>query len=268
MSEPKVLTPGTKQGRKDRIRGFTEGPAGEALAILNPKKAKLMKSEHKEGSALKPGTTFGCSTQKPVPVQLDTDSSLLRIFVGLFVSVTRWKKNSSVNFATYMNGYPGGEDDAIYAANALNEAAEEWNRKAVGVTFNWVDKLEDANFVLAYGGNLGDVVAEAYFPNQKDLNIVYVYKRGFDDDTKPELHKFFLHELGHVLGLRHEFAPELETNTGAVLWGSRNPISVMTYRDGIAPEIQDSDVTDTKTFIEFDGDKIGNQPLYTYEPDN
>jgi hypothetical protein len=238
--------------------------------VHDPTKA-LRKPEHQPERALKSETSFVCLTQKPVPVQLATDSDHLHIFVGLFTSVTHWKKNSTVNFATYSAGYPGGEDDAIYAANALNAAALEWNGKNVGVQFRWVDKLEDANFVLAYGGELGSVVASAYFPNDKDLNLVSVYKRGFDDDTKPELDKFFLHGLGHVLGLRHEFALESTVTGriegGAVQWGIRNPLSVMNYRR-TAPEIQDSDVTDTTSFIAFDGTEIGDLPLVTYEPDN
>jgi len=163
MSEQKTLKPGTKQGRKDRIRGFVEGPAGDALAVHNPAKV-LMNPQHKQGSALKPKTTSVCLTQKPVPAQLAADSGHLQIFVGLSTSITRWKQGSVVKFATYSTGYPGGDDDAIYAANALNEAALEWNRNGVGVTFEWVDKLENSKFVLAYGGDLGGVVASAYFP--------------------------------------------------------------------------------------------------------
>lgn len=33
-----------------------------------------------------------------------------------------------------------------------------------------VGKLEDAAFVLSYGGNQGGLVARAFFPNNRDLN--------------------------------------------------------------------------------------------------
>ncbi|KXJ84806.1 hypothetical protein Micbo1qcDRAFT_169931, partial [Microdochium bolleyi] len=62
----------------------------------------------------------------------------------------------------------------------------------------------------------------------------------------------FLHELGHILGLRHEFA---DLEGGAIQWGSRNPYSVMSYN--FPPQIQPSDEKDTRSFYDFPGQRVG-----------
>jgi len=203
MSEQKPINQGSK---KDRVLSFKKKKGANALAVLDPSTDTKDPKEatHQNGSSSKLESSPVCMTQDPVPPQFH-DSDPFQIFVGLFTSILRWKKGSTVNFAAYSGGYPNS-GDAVYAANQLNKAALEWNGHNVGVQFKWVGKLEDAAFVLAYGGDKGGVLASAYFPNSNDLNTVYVYKRGFDPDTKANMSRFFLHELGHVLGLRHEFA--------------------------------------------------------------
>lgn len=81
----------------------------------------------------------------------------------------------------------------------------------------------------------------------------------------------FTHELGHVLGLRHEFALNpvnenpgqglvlREAANGAVLVGDRNEYSVMNYR-AEPPVIQESDVVSTREFYAQNYDADGNPP--------
>ncbi|CZS79784.1 unnamed protein product [Fusarium graminearum] len=40
----------------------------------------------------------------------------------------------------------------------------------------------------------------------EDLNYVFVFSYAFSKTWKPHMWNVFAHELGHVLGLRHEFA--------------------------------------------------------------
>ena len=198
--------------------------------------------------------------------------------------------------------------DFYCAAYRLNEAAQQWNSVELGVKFKWVDKLEDAEFVLAYGGGMtstseiqlvspthaipdlavvscqcsvdsnlhrilnlvrlgaddGGTLARAFFPNTKDLNTVFVYKRAYDRDTVNFQANIFAHELGHVLGFRHEFAPQ---EGGAVLFGPQNPNSVMAYT--FPPSIQPSDVASARLLYQaLDGSKIEGFPVDRIEPDN
>lgn len=176
--------------------------------------------------------------------------------VGLWEQIPRWEYGSVINFATYADGYPA-PGDAIYAANCLIEAAEIWNSASIGVTFKWVPNLDDAAFVLAYGGELGTVLASAFFPSDTPLETLYVYQHGFDKTEWTAkkgkytnygiMKNVFLHELGHVLGLRHEFAMNPETfEGGAIVIGSANMESVMSYV--FPPELQESDIQDTRHF--------------------
>ena len=265
--------PPSEASKKDRVLEFQKMKGAHALAVLDPSKEEKDQKDaaHKHESTPKLDSSPVCMTQDPVPPQFG-ESDPLQIFIGLFTSIARWKKGKTVNFAAYANGYPAA-GDAVYAANQLNKAALEWNSHNIGVQFQWVGKLEDAAFVLAYGGEKGNVVASAYFPNSNDLNTVYVYKRAFDTDTKPYMWRFFLHELGHVIGLRHEFAMDIDPATGkpkeggAVQFGRRNSLSVMNYRPQ-PPVIQQSDIDDTKAFYNFTGTSFGGMRIQDFVPDN
>jgi hypothetical protein len=206
---------------------------------------------------------YSCMTQASMLVHLPKTSDPISIQVGIGGEVPRWKKRSNVNFAAYAGGYPT-PTHAIFAAYRLYEAANEWNRVLQGrVTFRWVGKLEDAAFVLAYGGNGGSTLAQAFFPNSNDLNTLVVYSKGFEPGIINNMSNIFLHELGHVLGLRHEFAAQ---EGGNVPFGTPNPLSVMSYN--FPPQIQSSDESDTKDFYDFPGGSIGPYPVHDYIPDN
>lgn len=201
--------------------------------------------------------SYNCVTQLNPP-----QFSPAAIMVGLFETIPRWKLGSVINFATYSEGYPS-PGDAIYAAKSLIAAAEIWNGHNVGVTFKWVPAIDDAAFVLAYGGPQGGTLARAFFPSNAQLETLYVYEYAFNKTPQPAtkrgtfnnydiLTKVFLHELGHVLGLRHEFAmkpgPSGRVEGGAILIGTANEDSIMSYQ--FPPEIQDSDIKDTRAFYQ------------------
>lgn len=203
---------------------------------------------------------YTCITQEADPI------SVASIVVGLFTSIPRWKLGSTVNFATSATGYPTPAD-AVYAAKQLIEAADEWNSYNIGVKFKFVPNVEDAAFVLAYGGLKGSVLASAFFPNAAELNTLWVYSFAFDKTVRDGgwsnysiMKNVFLHELGHVLGLRHEFALDADRfEGGAYRFGTTNPLSVMSYE--FPPKVQQSDVLDLRAFY-----KLPILELFT--PDN
>jgi len=144
-----------------------------------------------------------CITQGSVPRNLKHDPAA--IMVGLENEVPRWVPTSVVKWTAWKMGYDSPED-AKYAASQLHKAAAAWNEANVGATFEYVPFAKDANFVLCHGGDQGNVLASAYFPNKNDLNLLRVYSLSSRPDFRKSLWKIFTHELGHVLGLRHEFA--------------------------------------------------------------
>lgn len=76
----------------------------------------------------------------------------------------------------------------------------------MGVKFKWVDSLEDAAFVHACEGNGGDTLAKAFFSNSQDHNTMFIYQLAFQPNRINYMTSIFLHELGHVVGVRHELA--------------------------------------------------------------
>jgi len=77
----------------------------------------------------------------------------------------------------------------------------------------------------------------------------------------------FIHELGHVLGLRHEFAigdvrDEMTTDREgekAVRVDAPDPNSVMNYRNE-PPQLQQSDIDSTRKFYSMTEDAHGKSP--------
>jgi hypothetical protein len=142
---------------------------------------------------------YNCVTERFDP------SSVASIMVGLFTEIPHWKHGSTIKLAAYAGGYPQ-PGEAQFAAFRLWEAGAAMEQLRPGRQF-WVGgKLEDAAFVLEYGGDKGNVLASAFFPNPLPLNTLSVYQPAPSGQYRGILKNIFLHELGHTLGLRYEFA--------------------------------------------------------------
>jgi len=211
---------------------------------------------------------YDCVTQVSMPEPLgrrehqQDGPPAEQVWMGPWGEIPRWKKGSTVNYTAYCMGYQA-PSHAYYAAYKLYEAAERWNKMDVGVQFKWVDKLEDAAFALAYGGDGGSTLCKGFFPNSRDLNTLFVYQRAFQAGFVNNMANMFMHELGHIMGLRHEFANQ---PSGRLPWGSSNPYSVMSY--SFPQEIHDSDVKDAKSFYDYSDGSIGAYQIVDITPDN
>lgn len=190
------------------------------------------------------------------------DDGFDQIVVGDGPIIPRWS-GTAANPAKLLyfgvrQGFPS-DTDFDYAVKSFQEAADDWNAINFGVTINRTTDRAKANFVLVYykpGSNDSDksVLASAFFPNQVD--DVRCYELALTDaDQRKYLKNTFLHEIGHIIGLRHEFAikgdklgndPE---GQGAKQFGSENEHSVMSY-DPIN-YIQDTDKHDVLEFYKL-----------------
>ncbi|KAL4903320.1 hypothetical protein BDW74DRAFT_180184 [Aspergillus multicolor] len=211
-----------KPSRAKLIRDLKQNMAPEAIQTLSPDATKSQQPappSESGGSTASKLESYPCITQKPTPAAFAGQTNIASLQPEL----------------------------AVLAATKLNEATTEWNALNIGAQFAWAEKIEDAAFVLTFADQVSPgTLAEAFFPSDVDLNQLNVYAAAFKPGTVQYLKNIFLHELGHVLGLRHEFAPEKEKSIKSVQVGPRNPTSVMSYE--FPPQIQTTDVDSTKVF--------------------
>lgn len=229
---------------------------------------------------------YPCVTQKgleptigqpPFEEQPDNGEGPEPIVVGIGSIIPRWKasttKPTKLLYYVIREGFKNDEDFE-YTATAMKEAADEWNAIEFGLELARTEDRALANFVVKYIKPEVEegVLASAFFPNEVEDLLVYDFTL-VSPTWRPRLKGTLLHELGHVVGLRHEFAivaddlgngPE---GFGAVQFGSKNPNSVMSYQPEI--EIQDTDKTDVKAFYKLPNrSKIegSNSKIHDYKP--
>lgn len=127
-------------------------------------------------------------------------------------------------------------DHIAYTKDQINGALAEWGIK--GIQFQYIDDKQSskATFIVKYSSKpSGGTIARAFFPSSEQADIM-IYPIAFDRSWIKLVRNVLAHELGHVYGLRHEFALQ-EGDT--VQFGPSNPASVMNYNN--PPIIQDSD---------------------------
>lgn len=255
---------------KEILLDEAEQVLGEnALATIEPRDVEIPGPGGRSKASFKKPPV--CLTQKVIPRALQGGPTA--ISVGLNCECPRWQPGSVVRWAVWRKGFDSNED-AEYAAKKFAVAAETWNAANIGVTFEWVQFAKDATFVLCHGGEQDGVPASAFSPNANDLNFVFVYTLAFSEGVKESMSSIFEHELGHVLGLRREFAmgPNMDVyEGGAEQLGPRNELSVMNYGRR-PPQIQQSDIDSTRKFYQLKKDqngkppRVGMTPVKDYKP--
>jgi hypothetical protein len=174
-------------------------------------------------------------------------SDINAVYVGMYDQIGRWTPGMVISWTTSKDSFRNPQE-AEYAERAFEQAAGKWNKFRVGVSLKRVDT--GAIFTLVYGGKKTDCYARAFLPNQKERKV-YVYDNAFQPCYKEFMSNIFHHEVGHIIGLRHEFAP-CEGHGGVQLW-HRNGYSCMGYKCFPWFPIQDSDVLGAKALYSMSG---------------
>lgn len=230
--------------------------------------ADALKTEPEHKAPEKP-QSFVCNTQ--------SGDTLEELYLGENAgTIELWKKQSVINWSVRVDSFPTFMQ-ARQAAVMTYRAAQIWNDILEGrVAFKFVTRDIDACFQLRYGGVGDGVLARAFFPSswRNSLNFVVVFDTQFDRRFVDQFVPTMLHELGHVLGLRHEhsqselvgrqgpYTEDLDFGLESILFGPNNPKSVMSY-NGV-PTIQDSDAKYVrKAYDELgDGSKISGKGIF------
>lgn len=168
----------------------------------------------------------------------------LLLHVDHRISVWDYSERQDLRYFIEAHTFPGSVDVENFKADFVRAAAD-W-QGVCGVKFRAVDTKEESLFQVKHlsqgagksAGVSGDVYAVAFMPfiNPGDRTIE-VYPALWNPANQCPIVGILRHELGHVLGLFHEFAPlcgkEMkyfnENGVQPTRVGSRNSKSVMSY---------------------------------------
>jgi len=240
---------GTKPSGKINIENQAPSPETEAMA-------------HPEGK-----DHYPCVTQQSNLPVFGRDPSLKNntrgdgLVIGDGPIIPRWVPGTKLQYFVIREGFPN-DDDFKYSAQAFQEACKEWNDINFGAHISPTNDRKVANFVVKYykppppppGKKPNRTIASAFFPNAVEDVLVYDFTL-VTPKWRAILKNSFLHEIGHIIGLRHEHAIVADTHgngpekSKAHQFGVKNPISVMSYED--KNEIQESDKEDVIAFYKL-----------------
>ncbi|KAK6359927.1 hypothetical protein TWF696_001054 [Orbilia brochopaga] len=152
------------------------------------------------------------------------------IQIGYHCRITRYALNDTIRYYFDRDTFDKAGLDSDYALECFENAIRAW--EPLPVQFERVTVRKKAFFTIVFSNSIRypKTLAKSFFPHHRSSRRkLKVYPRAFESQHRDYLLNVFCHELGHIMGLRHEFAPEEETEQPSVCWGVRDPESVMNY---------------------------------------
>ncbi|MBA1203196.1 matrix metalloproteinase-11 [Pseudomonas capeferrum] len=169
-------------------------------------------------------------------LQLDATQGFIPLWAEGAILRWRFKEQSLARFEA-------PEEVKAKIEALLCQALRAWG-DAVPVAFARDDDAWDFQIVIqeiercdAQGAC---VLASAFFPDPGRHDLV-IYPTLFKQDLAEQV-ETIAHELGHVFGLRHWFAPQHEAAFPSIPYGSRKRVSIMNY--GPDSQLTDEDRND------------------------
>ena len=251
---------------KDSRKYKTQEPdAGERdLLALKPADELADATERQVqriGKGIICGTDSRARKRTPFEIVLDATEGFIPLWAEN--SLLRWKFNAA-SLAVFQQ--PEAIKEKV--RDLLNIAIAAWGDAA---PIRFTEETDNSDFEILVEKNddcdpQGCVLAQAFFPDA-GRHQVYVFPKMFGQINKEQVDTL-THEIGHVFGLRHFFAPDLETPWPSVIFGEHKPFSIMNYGD--KSELTDADREDLTKLYEsaWSGQltKINGTPIKFVRP--
>lgn len=193
-----------------------------------------------------------CDTEPrgfPEPDNMSPEEAVINAGGG---KIRLWTEGSTLRFRfqdqslTFLDDVETKKDEI---RKLLADSILLWGKSNIPITFAEDDTFWDFEIVVRENDrcNLnGCVLASAFFPDGGRHEVV-LYPILFEQPEQEQI-ETLAHEIGHVFGLRHFFAQELETNTPSVVFGTHVKFSIMNY--GADSKMTDADRSDLKTLYQ------------------
>jgi hypothetical protein len=161
--------------------------------------------------------------RSPLEIVVDASEGFIPLWAINMTLRWRFRERSMNNFVN-----PAAAKREIRRLFA--EALLKWDT-AAPVKFSEDEDVWDFEIVMRRADDCnpsgGCVLASAFFPDAGRHRLV-LYPRMFTQSRKEQIDTF-IHEIGHIFGLRHFFANVSETAWPSEIFGTHSPFSIMNY---------------------------------------
>jgi len=199
--------------------------------------------------------------RSPLEILVDASDGFIPLWAE---NVTlRWRFNES-SMEIFQNPLQAKEG----IRELFGEALLKWG-DAVPITFKETSDTWDFEIAMSSSDKCnanGCTLARAFFPDAGRHDLM-LYPILFNQSQEEQL-ETFIHEIGHVFGLRHFFANVSEKSFPSEIFGTHDKFSIMNY--GEESILTENDVADLKQLYSevWSGDRteINGTPIVMFHP--
>lgn len=227
--------------KKPRVRKVSSNNAEADLLLARKPTSEADEATkqqfHVLGNRMLCTTDYRAKKRSPLDLVLEATDGFIPLWVE--GSVLLWKFNEPS-----LAGFARPQDIKQKVRSLMTQALSKWG-DAAPVRFS--ENADNSDFEIVIEQNesctaQGCTLAAAFFPDS-GRHQLFIFPTMFQQSAKEQVDTM-IHEIGHIFGLRHFFAPKLETRWPSEIFGKHEPFSIMNY--GAQSELTEADKSDLK----------------------